>query len=195
MKHPKKQTTQPPIIRPSKPQNGERDLKPYKDLIAELQRDKRFMGTCPVCELSFRLADATLFSDDDKPTEALEAIRHARTRIRERKVALAAQRELMTTRAQNTSTAVNLGKIIEKIVPSFQGFGYTVADCRALFEPLDYIVFSGLAASGRIDALAFLDVKSGKSRLSNTQRDIKAIVESGKVRFELTQRPPKAVTV
>jgi predicted Holliday junction resolvase-like endonuclease len=114
--------------------------------------------------------------------------------IQERKRELAAQRELMTTRAQCTSTAVNLGKIIEKIVPSFQGFGYTAADCRALFEPLDYLVFSGPTASGRIDALAFIDVKSGRSRLNSTQRDIKAIVESRKVRFKLTQQS-KAATV
>jgi predicted Holliday junction resolvase-like endonuclease len=168
----------------------------YTNLIADLKRNKNFMGTCPLCAQSFRLADAVLFSiDDEKPAEALEAVRLMKAGIQERKRELAVQRELMTTRAQNTSTAVNLGKIIEKIVPSFRGFGYTAADCRALFEPLDYLVFSGLTARRRIDALAFIDIKSGRSRLTRIQRDIKAIVKSGKVRFKLTQQQSKAASV
>jgi hypothetical protein len=34
--------------------------KSSKALIAELQRTKRFMGTCPVCTDDFHLSDATL---------------------------------------------------------------------------------------------------------------------------------------
>jgi predicted Holliday junction resolvase-like endonuclease len=84
--------------------------------------------------------------------------------------------------------AVNLGKIVEKIVPSFSSFSYEAGDCRALFEPIDYLVFSGLAKRNRVEALFFVDVKSGHARLSSMQHSIKKAIESGAVRFGITEK-------
>lgn len=157
---------------------------PLKSLISAIQRDKRFMGTCPACSEDFRLADAALFALNDGPPEtALAAIAGIRERIKERKEDLATARARMTQRAERTAQAVNLGKIIEKIVPSFSSFSYASGDCRALFEPIDYVIFSGLTSAGRVDALHFVDIKSGKARLSETQRRIKQKVEVGAVKF------------
>jgi predicted Holliday junction resolvase-like endonuclease len=158
-----------------------------QSVIAELQRERRFKGTCPRCGEDFRLADATLFALGDEPPElALAAIAAAREQITERKAELARARQRMTERAERTAQAVNLGKIIEKIVPSFASFAYSAGDCRALFEPIDYLVFPGLVRSGRVDALLFVDVKSGRARLSGIQKDIKARVEAGAVKFATT---------
>src|ERR1700676_4236017 len=141
--------------------------KTSQTLIAELQRNKRFMGTCPTCNEDFRLADAALFALSAKPPEeALAAIAAMRDRIKERKIDLAKARERMTARAEKTAHAVNLGKIIEKILPSFSSFSYSAGDCRALFEPIDYLIFPGLARRGQVDSLLFVDVKSGKARLT-----------------------------
>jgi predicted Holliday junction resolvase-like endonuclease len=85
---------------------------------------------------------------DSPPEEAAGAIRSLRQNLKERREQLAQLRERMTTRAQTTAAAVNLGKIVEKIVPSFSSFAHAAGDCRALFEPIDYIVFSGLAKTG-----------------------------------------------
>lgn len=116
-------------------------MKPY-DLIDKLKGDKRFLGTCPECGQDFCLADAVLFLvDGEKPSEALAAIGCFKQLIKDRKQVLAEQRELMTNLAQNTSAAVTLGKIAEKIAPSFSSFCYAPADCRSLLEPIDYLVF------------------------------------------------------
>jgi predicted Holliday junction resolvase-like endonuclease len=160
--------------------------KPSRELIAELQRDKRFMGTCPSCLDEFRLADAALFSiDDTPPAAALAAIQAARQAIKERRDELARAKVRMTERAQITAQAVNLGKIVEKIVPSFASFGYAPGDCRALFEPVDYLIFSGLTGRQKVEALYFVDVKSGAARLSTKQRSIKEAVDAGAVKFRL----------
>jgi predicted Holliday junction resolvase-like endonuclease len=89
---------------------------------------------------------------------------------------------------RRTAEAVNLGKIVEKIVPSFTSFAYEPGDCRALFEPVDYLIFSGLARQNRVEALFFVDVKSGNARLSPAQRGIKQAVERGAVRFGTIER-------
>ena len=157
-------------------------------LVAELQRDTRFKATCPGCMEDFRLTDAVLFAwNDQPPTAALQALQAMRDCIKERKRELARSRELMTKIARRTAQAVNLGKIVEKIVPSFASFAYEPGDCRALFEPIDYVVFSGLARQNNVEALFFVDVKSGNACLSSTQNCIKRAVESGAVRFGMIQ--------
>jgi predicted Holliday junction resolvase-like endonuclease len=159
-----------------------------RELIAELRRNKGFMGTCPACLEEFRLAEATLFSIKDTPPEtALTAIQAIREEIRGRRDELSRAKARMTERAQNTAQAVNLGKIVEKIVPSFTSFEYAPGDCRALFEPIDYLIFSGLSARRRVDSIHFVDVKSGSARLAAKQREIKEIVESGAVKFKLAK--------
>jgi predicted Holliday junction resolvase-like endonuclease len=161
--------------------------KSVQSVIAELQRNKRFMGTCPTCDEEFRLADATLFALNEEPPDvALAAIAAMRERIKERKGDLVRARERMTARAERTAQAVNLGKIIEKIVPSFPSFSFSAGDCRALFEPIDYLIFSGLASHGQVDALVFVDVKSGKARLTGVQKNIKDRVEAGAVKLKTT---------
>jgi predicted Holliday junction resolvase-like endonuclease len=158
-------------------------------LIAELQRDQRFKVTCPSCMEDFALSDAVLFAvGGEPPAAALAALHAMRSRIKERKAALRASRERMTTGARRTAEAVNLGKIVEKIVPSFPSFSYEPGDCRALFEPIDYIVFSGLARQNHVEALFFVDIKSGNARLSSAQRGIKQTVESGAVRFGMIEK-------
>ncbi len=157
-------------------------------IINELNRNKNFMGTCPECGDDFRLADSSLFSLDDKPpAEALKQIEEIRARIKDDREALAKRRELITKKAKITAEAVNLGKIVEKIVPSFASFSYTPGDCRALFEPIDYLIFSGLTATSKVDALFFVDVKSGGASLNKRQKEIKSVVERGSIHFSISK--------
>jgi predicted Holliday junction resolvase-like endonuclease len=149
-------------------------------LITELQRDQRFKATCPACMEDFALADAVLFAlDGEPPAAALAALKAMRARIKERKAALRESRERMTKGARRTAEAVNLSMIVEKIVPSFPSFGYEAGDCRAMFEPIDYLVFSGLTTENQVEAIYFLEVKSGNARLTGSQQSIKKAVENG----------------
>ena len=51
-------------------------------VINELQRNRRFTGTCPGCGEEFFLADTAMFSVDDEPPQvALDAIKAAREEI------------------------------------------------------------------------------------------------------------------
>jgi predicted Holliday junction resolvase-like endonuclease len=136
--------------------------------------------------MEFRIADASLFSIDEKhPEAALAAINIAKEKLALQKAQIAAARERMTKKAENTAQAVNLGKIIEKIVPSFASFTYETGDCRALFEPIDYMIFSGLTERAAVEAIYFVDVKSGGARLNSSQRLIRDAVGRGAVKFSL----------
>src|SRR5260221_4343300 len=155
------------------------------DLLSELQWDKRFFGQCPRCGEDFRLSRANLFSvRDEFPTVALAKIAERKATLRAERQELRERKRRMTEAAQVTAESVNLGKILEKIAPSFEDFGYPTRDCRVLWEPIDYVIFSGLSRRAVVDSITFLEVKSGDARLTAKQRDIANAVEQGRVEFQ-----------
>jgi predicted Holliday junction resolvase-like endonuclease len=82
---------------------------------------------------------------------------------------------------------VNIGFILERIAPAMKAFEFDRNDCRSLFDPIDYIIFSGLTCHGKVDRLIFADIKTGNARLSahhqRTPRKLKALsCSTGKTR-------------
>lgn len=153
-------------------------------LLEDLKHQKGLFGKCPnpTCGKEFRVSDAQLFD----ATEQLPG--KAAAYLAERQAALEDVREKLKKQKQNAQTrpAIGaesgiIGKVVEKIAPSLPGFPVASADCRSLFEPIDYIVFEGLSEHGEIDSLAFVDVKSGKGTLTKDQKQIREVVEAGKV--------------
>jgi predicted Holliday junction resolvase-like endonuclease len=156
-----------------------------RDLLVALRNNKHLRGTCPCCGVEFGVAAANPFPiDGEHSKEALKWIEERRGQIAQRKRDLSELRERMTTRAERTSRSVNLGKILEKIVSSFDDFPHEAAECRYLYEPIDYIAFNGLCAGGQVDHISFVDIKSGKARLSPDQRLVKQAVEDGRVELQ-----------
>jgi predicted Holliday junction resolvase-like endonuclease len=95
---------------------------------------------------------------------------------------------MATTKPAIGAESAGVGKVAEKIALSLPGFPVDPADCRALFEPIDYVVFRGLARQGVIDSLLFVDVKTGNRKLEDHQCQIRDLVQAGKVSLNIVQR-------
>jgi predicted Holliday junction resolvase-like endonuclease len=79
--------------------------------------------------------------------------------------------------SQKKSSEVRLGQISENLAPFLAEFKYNPKKCHFLGNPIDYIIFED-------DKIVFLEIKSGESRLSDTQKNIKKIIESKEVYFD-----------
>ena len=73
---------------------------------------------------------------------------------------------------------------MEKILPATSKFRYNVKDCRALFDPIDYVSFNGLDAQKKVESISFLEVKTGNARLQKNQKLIKRAVEKGNIKLK-----------
>ena len=82
------------------------------------------------------------------------------------------------------STNVVRGRVAEQLAPIYaiEQLGLNPRDIRWIGAPIDYIVFDGLS-DGNLKEIIILEVKSGKSKLSKRERQVKNIVEKGKVRW------------
>lgn len=165
-----------------------------KSLLEELQNERNLFTTCPSCDKEFPLSQANLF-DATKllPPKAIAHLATQKQALREQRADLKRRQLHAKTKPAISAVSSITGKVLEKIAPSLPGFPVASADCRALFDPIDYIVFKGLSANGIVDCLVFVDVKSGNARLSGDQTQIRKLVEHKKVQLKITPRAKEVV--
>ena len=74
---------------------------------------------------------------------------------------------------------------IAELFPFFNKTKYNPADLCALMptQPIDFIIFNGLFKKD-VSSITFLDVKKGKAQLSQTQKQIKEVINDGKVHMK-----------
>ena len=85
--------------------------------------------------------------------------------------------------AVKRSKAVINGQVAEQIAPFLPEFPANPSDARFIGKPVDFIVFSGLSENEKIDEILFVEVKTGKSLLSEREKEVKKAIEKGNVRY------------
>ena len=85
--------------------------------------------------------------------------------------------------AVKRSKAVINGQVAEQIAPFLPDFPANPSDARFIGKPVDFIVFSGVSENEKIDGILFVEVKTGKSLLSEREKEVKKAIEKGNVRY------------
>jgi len=143
-----------------------------------------FYAECPCCGMPIPLKSANLFIRDAFPPIAgklyqtkLENLETLRTDLKKRL-------ESIPAASKTGAEAVNIGLILERLAPCLVGFPFKKNDCRSLFDPIDYVVFEGLSKENLVNRITFVEIKTGNSRLTSIQRDIRNAVEDGQVSWK-----------
>lgn len=79
--------------------------------------------------------------------------------------------------SQRKSREVLFGQSAEKIAPFLDEFGFDPRDSQFLGQPIDYVVFDE-------EEVCFVEIKTGKARLTSKQRRIKKLIENKKVSWK-----------
>lgn len=85
------------------------------------------------------------------------------------------------------SEAVITGKVTEQLLPHFPEFKHNPKDARFLGTPIDFVVFDGLSQED-LRKIVFVEVKTGKSELSQREKLIRKCIEERNVRYEEIRR-------
>lgn len=135
------------------------------------------------CGCEFELSEAILF-DGTKPfpKEALETKQSYLEELKGRGDELVKQKKLATEKALITARSVNIGRSLEKILPTLKAFPWDLVDSRFIGDPIDIITFNGFALN-KIDSLSFIEVKTGAAKLNSHQKMIKEAIEQKRVSY------------
>ena len=90
------------------------------------------------------------------------------------------------------SRSVLSGLFSEQLAPFLPNFNFKPTECRFLGKPVDFIVFKGLDDK-KVDEVVFVEVKSGKSKLSFVEKSLKEAIKNKKVSWK-EYRIPEEVT-
>jgi predicted Holliday junction resolvase-like endonuclease len=148
---------------------------------------------CPRCDEEFSIGKARLFGMYDAYPPIAQQILGERTdsadrlraELRMRRAQLAKSKEKEPEKITVSAQASHYGQISEQILPAFLTFPYKQSDCRILLKPIDYIVFTKLSDARIVEAIKFVDVKTGNGRLSQGQRQIRDCVSEGKIKHRV----------
>ena len=154
-----------------------------EDIILKI-KEAGLYAECP-CGEEFNLSKAILF-DGTKPfpKEVLETQKQLKEQLIEKEAELKKRVKLVTEKAEITTKAVNIGKNLEKVLPTMKDFKWELTDSRFLGDPIDLITFNGLS-SGNVDSISFIEVKSGNARLNDRQKSIKLAIEEHKLVYKV----------
>jgi len=155
--------------------------------IIRMLEDKRFYAECPCCSKHILLKNAGLFYYDDFTPEAERLYQQLTEELKERKKEYRKRFKTIKQSSQTSAKSVNIGLVLERIAPCFKTFPFDKNDCRSLFDPIDYVVFEGLSKKGSVDRIVFVDIKTGKSRLTGKQPEIRNLVERKRVLWDTYQ--------
>jgi predicted Holliday junction resolvase-like endonuclease len=97
-----------------------------------------------------------------------------------------------TVLSQKKGSEVKLGNMAENFVPFLEGFKYDPNSARLLSHPIDFVIFDLYSAN---PSIILLEVKTGNSQLSPTQKLIKKLVQKGCVRFEEFRVSDKGIKI
>jgi len=161
--------------------------KEAKEIIRTLEQNN-FYVECPCCREPVLLKDAGLFYLDDFSPEAEELYQQKLGECKVREKEIREKRKKISKKSEVSTTAINIGFISERIAPLMKDFRFDRNDCRSLFDPIDYIIFEGLSKKNSVSKILFAEIKTGKARLNDHQKEIRNLVERKKVTWEMYKR-------
>lgn len=85
--------------------------------------------------------------------------------------------------AVKRSRATLGGQFAEQIAPYLPSFPCNAGDARFLGKPVDFVAFPSSAEGEEIKEILFIEVKSGQSKPTARETQIKKAVEKGRVRY------------
>jgi predicted Holliday junction resolvase-like endonuclease len=85
-------------------------------------------------------------------------------------------------KAVEKSRAILTGKFSEQISPYFPDFPYEASEARFIGSPVDFIIFKGMNEK-EIKEVIFVEVKTGKSKLSKQEKYLKEAILNKKVKW------------
>ena len=139
---------------------------------------------CPACSEVSALSNFIIYDGTKAPPDEAKKIHELYEIVYNKKVEELKTREISATvGAEKKSLEVGFGKTLEKMIHLHKDFNFPVEDCSFLAEPLDVIIFNGIATDN-VNHITFMEIKTGKAALNKHQRMIRDAVHDHKVKAE-----------
>jgi predicted Holliday junction resolvase-like endonuclease len=150
-----------------------------------LRVEDQIAGFCPLCHGLIRLSEMEIFYIPDRIEDFLTELRKKERELDDQKLEIRKD-------AIKRSRSKLMGDLFEQVRPFLPGFDYVPGDLRSIWDPVDYVCFHGLALNREVERVTFIEVKSGRSKLTPVERSIREAIEKKNVDFKTVEHPGAA---
>lgn len=147
-------------------------------LVAALEDFRNILGICPCCGEFFRLTEIQIFYRArpsrtwfDKLEEMMARVERAEDRFSETEERI---RKLARQRGRR-----QLPALLRVCEPILSPRGFFPQDAKALFDPVDFVIFDGMNRDEMVHRIVLLDGTPDSRARERIQRSIESVVHQG----------------
>lgn len=148
------------------------------ELLASFHDFQRVLVLCPECGEIHRLSDMKL-SYRGKPRYTwLDRIKGEMGKIERAEERFAEKKDEIMRKSREKGQK-QLPKMLRKCVPTICKHGYYPQDLKAMFDPVDFVIFDGMNQKMNVKQVVLFDGPAHGKRREKIQKSIKKVIKKG----------------
>ena len=145
---------------------------------------RNVFGICPRCGELFRLSDIKISYGRKFALDWYDRLLKKDENTAEKEEELEERLRSIREKAVDRARKVQLPRLLGKVDPLFTPLGYYPQDVKAVFDPVDFVVFDGMNRDERVRKVVFMDQQTEDVERQAIQKSIEAAIRKGKYGWE-----------
>ena len=152
------------------------------DLLSSFHEFQRVLVLCPFCGEIHRLSELKLSYRGRVKRTWIDALRQKEEQMDCAEERFEEQRDEIREKAQEKGYK-QVPKLLKKCTPVVCAHGYYPQDLKALFDPVDFVIFDGLKRKEKVKQVVFFDGPAHNKQRERIQKSIKRVLKKGNYRW------------
>lgn len=146
--------------------------------LSDFHEFQNILVICPECGEIYRLSELKLFYRGKVKHTWLDNLRTKEQKVERMEEKLEEEREQIKAQAQEKGRK-QLPRLLRKCLPAICAHGYYPQDVKALFDPIDFVVFDGMNLKQNVRRVVLFDGPTADKRREKIQTSIKNVIKKG----------------
>jgi predicted Holliday junction resolvase-like endonuclease len=159
-------------------------MKEASIFIGLFKAQRNIFGLCPLCGELFRLSEIKISYGRKSPVDWYDKLMAEEEKIHEKEDRLEEKLAEIREKATEHARRVLLPKLLRKVDPLFTSLGYFPQDAKAIFDPIDFVVFDGMNRDGNVRRVVFMDHETGNKGQRTIQKSVKRAIDKERYEWE-----------
>jgi len=153
------------------------------DLLSSFHAFHRVLVLCPHCGEIYRLSELKLSYRGRVKRTWIDALWEKEEQMDRAEERFEEKRDEIRAKAQEKGYK-QVPKLLRKCTPVVCAHGYYPQDLKALFDPVDFVIFDGLKQKEKVTQVVFFDGPAHDKQRERIQKSIKKVIRKGNYEWE-----------
>jgi predicted Holliday junction resolvase-like endonuclease len=154
------------------------------NLAGFFETQRNIFGVCPHCQTLFRLSDIKVSYQRRFSEDWFDKLQSQQEKVEEEQMKLQETLQEIRRRTVERSRKVHLPRMLRQADPVFTPLGYYPQDVKAIFDPLDFVIFDGMNLHENVKRIVFVDEQTTNSEIRRVQSSIETAIRKDKYEFQ-----------